>query len=261
MINFSLALKDLFLFGPSFFLEGIASKLPFASLVKLNSCARKPFFIRRRQSDFRVVRAVFKKRCYRLPDYIYKLLVKKCEQIKFQGHTPVILDAGANIGASSIWFKQSFPDATVLAVEPNKEAADLAKKNCSWYPKIKVIHAAIGGKCGFASLVPAELSWSISTKRSKIGIKIKTIKECVKLVSNGKLVLVKVDIEGFEEDLFNDNLRWLDEVWAVFLEPHDWKYPEKKTSLSFQKAFGSRNFSIFIIGENFLYVRRDFEKH
>jgi hypothetical protein len=48
----------------------------------------------------------------------------------------------------------------------------------------------------------------------------------------------KIDIEGFESDLFSQNLEWLDEVFLVYIEPHDWLFPTQGTSRTFQRAMG-----------------------
>ena len=38
---------------------------------------------------------------------------------------PTIVDCGANIGLATLWFKQRYPRARILAFEPNPEAADV----------------------------------------------------------------------------------------------------------------------------------------
>ena len=42
---------------------------------------------------------------------------------------PLIIDAGANIGMAVLYFKKCFPDARILAFEPNPEAFRLLKRN------------------------------------------------------------------------------------------------------------------------------------
>jgi hypothetical protein len=66
---------------------------------------------------------------------------------------------------------------------------------------------------------------------------------------------VKVDIEGFEADLFASNTDWLDDVSVVIVEPHDWLLPGRGTSLSFQLELARRAFEVLVSGENLVYVR------
>jgi hypothetical protein len=79
--------------------------------------------------------------------------------------------------------------------------------------------------------------------------------EALAMVPNGTLFIAKIDIEGFEGDLFSDNIGWLKDVYAVYIEPHDWLLPGKATSRNFQRAMGDLDFEIYISGENLLYVR------
>lgn len=71
----------------------------------------------------------------------------------------------------------------------------------------------------------------------------------------GTPFLAKIDIEGFESDLFSSSTEWLSDVSVVFIEPHDWLYPGKKTSRSFQRAMAEQDFEIHLMGENIAYVR------
>jgi len=74
-------------------------------------------------------------------------------------------------------------------------------------------------------------------------------------VAGGIPFIAKIDIEGFESDLFSANVEWLNDVSMVIIEPHDWMLPGKKTSRSFQAAMGRHDFEIFISGENLIYIR------
>jgi FkbM family methyltransferase len=42
---------------------------------------------------------------------------------------PLIIDAGANIGLSVIYFKKNFPNATVIAFEPDQKVFDVLEEN------------------------------------------------------------------------------------------------------------------------------------
>jgi hypothetical protein len=95
----------------------------------------------------------------------------------------------------------------------------------------------------------------MQTVRADAGVPVLTVRDAAARVPNGKLFIVKVDIEGFESDLFAANLDWLDEVEAVYLEPHDWLEPGKGTSFSFQRAMAQHPFELFIKGENLVYAR------
>jgi FkbM family methyltransferase len=171
----------------------------------------------------------------------------------------VILDAGANVGAASLWFKAQFPEAWIVAVEPDPGNADVLRCNLNGRDRAVVLEAAIGATPGYVSLVPAVMSWAVRTERASMGCPVVTVDRAVGTVPCGELFIAKIDIEGFEHDLFSENLEWLDRAAVVIIEPHDWLLPGALTSRTFQAAFGSRCFEIFQLAENLVYVRCDDE--
>jgi len=65
------------------------------------------------------------------------------ERIRDSGLRPLIIDAGANIGASPIYFLSRYPDALVVAIEPERNNCALLRSNCEGLD-VRVIEAAIG---------------------------------------------------------------------------------------------------------------------
>ncbi len=87
------------------------------------------------------------------------------------------------------------------------------------------------------------------------GLAATTVPEILANNDAADLFLVKIDIEGFEADLFEDNIAWLDQVRVVIIEPHDWMLPGAGTSRNFQRAMLERDFEMVISGENLAYIR------
>ena len=212
--------------------------------------------VRGGDSDFSTVRQVFRRGEYKVPvRAVADRISRFYEAIKSAGGVPVIVDAGANIGAATAWFRWQFPDAVIVAVEPDPENAALLRENMRSYSRAIVQEAAIGSGRGFVDLIESDKSWGIQTQRAESGCPMMTIDDAVALVENGKLFIAKIDIEGFESDLFDDNVGWLDNCKVVYIEPHDWMLPGRATSRAFQSAVANRDFEIFINGENLIYVK------
>ncbi len=214
--------------------------------------------VRPGSSDLDVVRQVFRERSYDIAAYPQNARVQqRLAAILAAGQVPVIIDAGANIGASSIWFAANHPSARVLAVEPDPRNAACCRANCADRPGITVVEAAIGSTPGTVSLWDPGLAyaWSVRTERNEgVGTtRVCTIAELVATVPGGRLFIAKIDIEGFESDLFAANLDWLADAVAVIIEPHDWMLPGRNTSREFQRAIAVEDFEIVIRGENLLY--------
>ena len=215
--------------------------------------------IRPKSSDAQAFVDIFRYKTYDLSRCGQSPRVRETYQrILDAGQIPLIIDAGANVGAASIWFSRQFPQARILAVEPDADNAEVCRLNTRDLPNIKVIEAAIGSEHGWASLRnPEDQAWTLQTMRNKDGrIAVCTIPELVLVERQpAKIFLVKIDIEGFEDDLFAKSVDWVDEAEVIIIEPHDWLFPEKGKSRNFQKAMASRSFEIAISGDSLIYFR------
>lgn len=218
--------------------------------------------IRRGTTDFAVIRQVFQFGDYDLTRHSshYADLMARYQHLLAQGKEPVIIDAGANIGAASVYFAQLFPKARILAIEPEPENAKCCRQNCRDIKTITVIEAAIGSISGAITLSnPAGQAWSPRSSRAENGegIDVVTIAQLVASIPNGALLITKIDIEGFESDLFKSNLDWINKTQVMIVEIHDWMLPGKATSRPLQQAMGTRNFELVISGENLIYFNQN----
>lgn len=145
------------------------------------------------------------------------------EEIYLQelGQAPYILDCGANIGLSVIYLKEKFPEAQIIAFEPDKNNAALLEKNIDSF--------------GFAGVeIRKEAVWTENTElrfvsdssmSSRIGegngehsILVKAIR--LKDLLNRKVDFLKIDIEGAEYNVLMDIQDQLHLVNHLFLEYH-----------------------------------------
>lgn len=250
------SILDLVKMGPKFLVQGLRSHRRSKSLRKIEIKGVGGVNIRGGDSDFATLRQVFRNRDY---EFVIKDIEERVharyEEIIASGRRPVIIDAGANIGAASLWFHQRYPEAVVIAIEPDSANVEILRKNAA-DKNIRVLDAAIGGEEGFVSLHnDYDASWAVQTSRAESGLRIVTVDQALRDVPDGELFIVKVDIEGFESDLFASNTGWIDQAFVIYVEPHDWLLPGKRTSRSFQREMAKRDFELFLRGENLIYVR------
>ena len=59
------------------------------------------------------------------------------------GETPLVIDCGANIGLSALYFAQHLPAARIIGVDPARDNVELARKNTQHNPLIEIIEAAV----------------------------------------------------------------------------------------------------------------------
>src|SRR4029077_5376180 len=67
----------------------------------------------------------------------------------------VILDIGSNIGASILYFRNRFPNASILGFEPHPDTFAVLKQNVSDLPQVSVFNCGLGATNARVS-VPGE---------------------------------------------------------------------------------------------------------
>lgn len=175
------------------------------------------------------------------------------EDILASGKTPVIVDCGANIGLASQYFAREFPEARIVAVEPDFDNFRAAENNCSDFKNIKVYNAAIGSEPGFVLIENASAdsnAFQVTRVDGSSGIAVRTVEDLFSEFENAQLFIVKVDIEGFESDLFSKNTFWIEECDVIIVELHDWMLPGQASSLNFIKAISNYNRDFLFKGES-----------
>lgn len=218
-----------------------------------------PVHLRYRETDAAVLRQVFSRREYNLSRFPQRHRIQAAyERMLGEGKTPLIIDAGANIGLAAIWFAKQYPEARIVSIEPDPGNLDICRANVAPFANITLVEGAIGARAGRVDLVnPKGRADGVRTERGENGaVQIYSIADLrARGGENTELLLVKVDIEGFESDLFSDNVDWLDDTTALIVEPHDWMLPGQHSSRTLQKAMFARDFEMLIHRESLLFVR------
>jgi FkbM family methyltransferase len=214
-------------------------------------------WVRGRDSDIDTVRAVFQNLDYEIPSgSVRDRVMARYDAIMASGKCPLIIDAGANIGVAALWFARLYPEAIILAVEPDPATLAMLDRNVERFPNIRVVRAAIGSEAGTVVLEHGHASDATRTVRSDSGMQVTTFAELLASAPDSVPFIAKIDIEGFEADLFARNTGWIDQFYAIAVELHDWMLPGQRSSGSFQAAMAAHNdFEVFLKGENLIYVR------
>jgi len=182
------------------------------------------------------------------------------EGIVGSGRECLIIDCGANIGVSAKYFALEYPQATVIAIEPNRENKLSAERNCSGLDNVEIREGAIGSSAGWVELLDNNVeSNSFQTVHSDddSGIKVFTIERILDEFKNAELFIVKIDIEGFEKDLFSSNTGWIKQCFLLMIELHDWMMPKHGTSESFLRAISAEKRDFVYRNENIFSIRHD----
>jgi FkbM family methyltransferase len=216
-----------------------------------------PLHIRSNNSDNMVMFKIFVDREYDLLKFPQgRGLTEKYHEILGRNALPLIIDAGANIGLAARFFASQFPKAAIACIEPDPAASAICRTNVASYQNIDVFEMAIGAAPGFVALsAEANASWATRARREAQGTPIVTIDEIMRRYGDAELFIVKIDIEGFEADLFSQNTDWIEKPEAILIEPHDWLMPGQGTSRKLQQTVLNGERELLISGENLALVR------
>jgi FkbM family methyltransferase len=125
-----------------------------------------------------------------------------------KGAPKLIIDAGANIGLSTIFFKSYFPNARVICIEPDPENITLLQNNLdeNKFFDCDVIRSGLWYKdCRLALSHDFRdgLPWSITVVEQEDGeIRGLGIASLLESCKGERIGLLKIDIEGSEFELF-----------------------------------------------------------
>ena len=133
---------------------------------------------------------------------------------------PFIIDCGANIGLSLIYLKNNFPDAEILAFEPDDLNFKLLSKNVEarGYSNITLRKEAVwieNAQVYFSSKGTTDSSIS-PTGTNSDSVQAVRLKDLL----IRKVDFLKIDIEGAEYEVLRDISEKLDFVENLFIEYH-----------------------------------------
>jgi FkbM family methyltransferase len=223
---------------------------------------QREFFHRGTRADTGVVQQIFVNRDYsfhrlRRAQELHALYEKAVQD----GRSPLILDAGANIGASVVYWSLSFPQAHITAWEPESGNFEVLKMNSEGLD-VDLRCSAIGAVRGSAGLIdPGEGDWGYRTVAGASGdlvpVEAASIVVVEKLDAGYAPFIAKIDIEGGEADLFSQDTDWVDHFPVLIIELHDWLLPGTASSQSFLRCIADRNRDFVYIGENVFSLRNN----
>jgi FkbM family methyltransferase len=118
----------------------------------------------------------------------------------------IILDLGANVGDTAIFYALKYPEAKIYAIEPNPNIYDKLIKNTEQFANIKICKCAVSDKTGKINLYfgDSHLGSSINMReqnKNSVEVDVLTLPDFCKNESIEKIDILKFDIEGAEEYL------------------------------------------------------------
>jgi FkbM family methyltransferase len=175
---------------------------------------RHPVYVRIGTTDVSVLRQVLLEKHYELPIQIAPAL---------------ILDAGANIGLSAVYFANKYPGATIVALEPEASNFAVLQKNAAPYPQIKPVQAALWAEEKQIGLIDPDfghhgfqtVELGVGGNGSSTSVRALTLDGLMSSMGFDTVDILKIDIEGAEKEVFENSSIWVDRVALIMAELHD----------------------------------------
>lgn len=174
-----------------------------------------------------------------------------------------ILDAGANIGLASLWFKRRYPSAVIVAVEPDPKNYEYLVTNTKNYDDIICLQGALWHERAELNLLANDDNgqdlgdWGrkVKSNPSKSDDVLPTcrawsVDQILDMLELPHFDIAKIDIEGSEYEVFKyGNCNWIKDTALVIAETHERFKPGSHQAV--EKAMEGRRCSRK--GENYFY--------
>lgn len=222
--------------------------------LSVNGETRDFFFRADSIGDQVVIEQIFRNRDYELSEFqLYPSFSRYVEGVESSGRTGLIIDAGANIGASPVFFRSKYAKAAIVAIEPERNNCRYLKRNCAGLD-VRLIEGALGRTPGTRFLQDPGLS-DCGFRISDHGlyeVRIVSIPQILEDFPSERYapLILKIDIEGGEKELFSGDFGWLERIPLLIIELHDWMLPGEANSRNFLKAISSFDFDFVYFREN-----------
>jgi FkbM family methyltransferase len=147
--------------------------------------------------------------------------------LRLPGWSPVtIIDIGANVGASALFFALSYPEARVRCWEPSPSTARYLEANTAWLPQVEIettglfdSEAELRLYRGTAQCAQASVAVSVETREDAYEtIRLEPARRAIGVIEGP--AILKIDTEGCEVPVLTDLGDRLDAFDVVYLEYH-----------------------------------------
>lgn len=177
---------------------------------------RLPYLLRRGSSDFYVFRQVVLDNQYGLPEIV---------------DPKYIVDAGANVGLTSVVLLERYPECRIIAIEPDPQNVRMAELNLRSYgERCRLFPVALWSEVGTLSVQRGVfrdgLDWACQTvataERNGASVEARTLNSLLAEVDFPRIDFLKVDVEGAELQVFGEgDTSFLEQTTCCATECHD----------------------------------------
>jgi FkbM family methyltransferase len=186
-----------------------------------------------------------------------KILLEREYDLPLRAEPAVVLDVGAYIGISTLWFAARYPGARVIALEPDPANATILRQNVRGIDRVDVLGEAL-----WCADEPVQLAvregahWATRVESAHGGrptVPGTTITTLLERLGLSEIDLLKLDVEGSEVEIFGaDAERWLPRVRAIAVEVHEGLRPGARSVV----LSACRDYDVLELGHETVFLER-----
>jgi FkbM family methyltransferase len=147
--------------------------------------------------------------------------------VPFVKNVSTVVDIGANVGLSALWFSRNYPQSRVVAVEPSPVAFALLAQNVRDWPKIQVhnvgLHAARRSASLFLGSMDAvtnSVGRSVFNSQESVPVVLEDSDAFLTAEDIAVIDILKLDTEGCERPILDRIRSWIPNIKVIYIEYH-----------------------------------------
>ncbi len=170
-----------------------------------------------------------------------------------------IIDCGANIGLASLYFLSKYPQAKIIAIEPEVKNYRMLSENLANYKNVTCLNKGVWDKETNLEIINGSRGdtgfiFNESATPSENTIEAISIDKIINDFLLERVDILKIDIEGSEEQVFSKTGEWINKVRMIFCEIHEIMKPGLTKKIEKEIA---ADFNIIINGEYHVFSRKN----
>jgi FkbM family methyltransferase len=158
---------------------------------------------------------------------IETLTGKTYPKIPYINNVESVLDIGANIGASVIFFALNYPNARVVAVEPARQPVVLLRRNAMNHANVQIFNIGlhnVTSKCSIYLGAPDSVRNSVVrnalSSNSQEDVQLVAASTFTRSIGLDRPDIIKIDTEGCEIPIINSMIDSFRNAKAIYIEYH-----------------------------------------
>ena len=172
----------------------------------------------------------------------------------------IIIDAGAYTGISTTYYAIKYPNAMIIAIEPEKDNYNLLVKNCVSFNNVVTLNSGLWSHNTQLEVIDSGTGawgWMVQENIDRGDVRGVSLISIMNNFSLQTIDILKLDIEGSEKVIFDsDSHEWLEHTNVILIELHERKVPGCEWAV--WQALNNKNWKRYSSVDKTIYMRRSF---